>query len=169
MKKRTTQLLAELRTLASQATDNLYRRIGLAAEVMGDLDWIASVHGGSDLKAADALQDEYFRDLGGYVSLGKLLAMYRKITQPQWAEVKYDVAAVEVLYDEQTTETHERGERTSWKKVAEERAGKIEDLERQVKQLIEANGTLHEEVTELRAKCARLEGRLEERALVSAR
>lgn len=171
-KKRTTQLLAELRSLAGQAVANLYRRIGLAAEVMGDLDWIATVHGGSDLKAADALQDEYFRDLGGYVSLGKLIAMWRHVSESEWKECRYDVAAVEVIYDSTTRETHEKGERTSWKKVAEERGQKIDDLERQVTQLLESNGKLREENTELRAKVARLEGRIEEmdrRSLVNAR
>lgn len=87
MKKRTTQLLAELRTLSAESTKNLYRRIELAATVMEDLDWIASTHGGSDLKAADALRDEYFRDLGGYVSLGKLIAMYKGFSPSEWEDV----------------------------------------------------------------------------------
>lgn len=169
MKKRTTQLLAELRTLAQAAEKNLYQRIGLAREVLQDVDWIASVHGGSDLKAADALQDEYFRDLGGYVSLGKLMSMYRHVTREQWEELRYDVAAVEVVYDDATRETHEKGERTSWKKVAEERGQRVSELEKQVTQLLEANGQLREENTELRARVARLEGRLEERTALSVR
>jgi hypothetical protein len=162
MKKRTTQLLAELKTLARQAEANLYTRIGYACEVMADLDWIATVHGGSDLKASDALQDEYFRDLGGFISLGKLMAMYRKVEKQRWEEVKFDVAAVEVIYDDSNPDQVEKGKRTSWKKVAEERKAKIEELERQIKTLVEANGQLREEVTELRAKAARLEGRIEE-------
>ena len=162
MKKRTTQLLAELKILAKDAVSNLYKRIGLAAEVMADLDWIADIYGGSDLKAADALQDEYFRDLGGFISLGKLIAMYKEVEKTQWEEVRYDVAAVEVIYDGLGRETHERGERTSWKKIAEERGAKIEELERQVTQLLDANGKLREEATELRAKHARMEGRMEE-------
>lgn len=161
-KRRTAQLLDELKKLAGQAESNLYRRIGLACEVMSDLEWIATAHGGSDLKAADALQSEYFRDLGGYVSLGKLILMYQKIERQEWEEVKYDVAAVEVMYDDRTKEAKETGTRTSWKKVAEERAAKVAELERQVSQLLEANGKLREENTELRAKVARMEGRMEE-------
>lgn len=161
-KKRTPQLLAELKTLAGQAESNLYRRIGLAREVMADLDWIATVHGGSDLKAADALQTEYFRDLGGYVSLGKLMLMHEKVDQAEWVDVKYDVAAVEVLYDDRTRETRETGTRTSWKALAEERGAKVEELQHQVSKLLEANATLREENTELRAKVARMEGRMEE-------
>jgi hypothetical protein len=171
-KKRTSQLLAELAVLARAAEKNLYQRIGLAAEVLHDLDWIASVHGGSDLQAADALQDEYFRDLGGYVSLGKLILMYSKITAAEWETVKFDVAAVEVLYDDLSREAHEKGERTSWKKVAEERGVKLDDLQKQVSLLLEANGKLREENIELRAKVSRLEGRIEEmdrRTLVGSR
>jgi hypothetical protein len=168
-KKRTSQLLAELKTLAAIAVKNLYQRIGLAAEVMGDLDWIAMIHGGSDLKAADALQDEYFRDLGGYVSLGKLILMYQKVDQTQWEEARYDVAAVEVIYDGLTRETHEKGERTSWKKVAEERGERLEDVERSVKQIEEVAEVrkteverLREEVERLKAENANLRGRIEE-------
>jgi len=100
MKKRTTQLLAELKTLAKSAAENLYRRIGLAAEVLKDLDWIATIHGGSDMRAMDALQDEYFSELGGFISLGKLILMQEKIAEEEWKSVKYDVSAVEIMYDE---------------------------------------------------------------------
>lgn len=167
MKKRTTQLLAQLKTLAASAVDNLYTRIGLAAEVMSDLDWIASVHGGSDLKAADALQDQYFRDLGGYVSLGKLMAMYRKVEQRRWEEVRYDIAAVESIYDEEEPTPRVKGTKTAWKKVAEERGSRITELEKQVTQLLQANAELREENQQLRAKVAKLEGRLEERERIA--
>jgi hypothetical protein len=166
MKKRTTQLLAELKTLSSSAVQNLYRRIELAAQVMGDVDWIASVHGGSDLKAADALQDQYFRDLGGYVSLGKLIAMHKDVSKDQWEEAKYDVAAVEVIYDAESREVRETGQRTSWKKMAEERGAKLEDLERQIAPLLAANEQLREENAKLRNELARFEGRLEQAALM---
>ncbi len=169
MKRRTSQLLSELKTLAHEAEANLYKRISLAADVMSDMDWIAKVHDGSDLKAADALQSEYFRDLGGYVSLGKLIAMYQNVAQDEWQEVGYDVAAVEVIYDGQTRETHEKGERTSWKKIAEERGQKVEELEKQVAQLLAANARLTEENVELRAKVARRDGRLEQIELRSSR
>lgn len=175
MKKRTTQLLAELKVLAKDAVSNLYKRIGLAADVMADLEWIADIYGGSDLKAADALQDEYFRDLGGFISLGKLIAMYKSVEKTQWEEVRYDVAAVEVIYDDQATgEKAKRKSPTSWKKMYEEAAKKVEELMAQIGQLMDANGKLREENTELRAKHSRMEGRMEEverrdRQLTSAR
>lgn len=156
--------LSELKRLVKDAKANLYRRIELASSVLNDLDWIAKEHGGSELKAHDALQSEFFPDLGGYLSLGKLVQMYRNVNKSQWAECRYDVAAVEVVYDEQRQKTtsEEKGTRTSWKALAAERADEIDRLKAQVAQLMEANGTLREENTELRASVARLEGAMEE-------
>lgn len=168
-KKRTAQMLAELKKLAATAGNNLYERIKLASQVMADLDWIASVHGGNDLQAADALQDEFFRELGGFITLGKLIAMYKGVSIEQWQEVKYDIAAVEAIYNEETRETHEKGVRTSWKKVAEERGERIEQLERSSKQVEEVAAVrqteterLRNEVARLKEENAKLRGRIEE-------
>jgi hypothetical protein len=157
--------LTELKRLVKDAKANLYRRIELAATVLADLDWIAREHGGSELKAHDALQSEFFPDLGGYLSLGKLLQMYRKVGKPQWEECRYDIAAVEVVYDEQhqTTTAEERGSRTAWKKIAEERAERIEQLEAYVAKLTSENDRLSAENTDLRNRVARLEGAIDER------
>jgi len=172
-KKRTTQLLAELKTLASSAADNLYRRIGLAAEVMLDLDWIARTHDGSDLKAHDALQDGYFRDLGGFISLGKLIQMFSKIPVEQWKEVKFDVAAVEIMYNEATStepkDGGEKGVRTAWKPLAEERGKQVDRLTEQVKQTGDLATRQTAEIDQLKARICeltreneRLQGRVEE-------
>jgi len=165
----TRQALLELKKLAKSAADNLYRRIELSAQVMGDLDWIAAEHGGSDLKAQDALQDQFFKDLGGFVSLGKLIAMFRNVPQETWAELKYDVAAVEVVYDGQAVEKTEKGTKTAWKPIAEERGDKIECLQRQVSNVTELADKQRSEVELLRAKVEeltrendRLLGRVEE-------
>jgi len=163
-KRRTTQLLAQLKTLAESAMDNLYQRIGLASQVMSDLDWIASIFDGNDIKAYDTLTDEYFRDLGGYITLSKLIAMHNDVDESEWKALRYDIAAVEVVYDRKTKPTKEKGEsvRTSWKKEYEKMVEKASELETQVSQLLDANSTLREENLELRASVARLEGRIEE-------
>jgi len=164
IKRSTTQALAQLRTLAAEASANLYSRIGLAAEVLADLDWIATIFSGSDHKAVDAIQHEYFRDLGGYISLGKLLQMYARIDADGWKECKYDVAAVEVMYDELSSARPDSppAKRTCWKAIAEERGAKIEQLERQIAELVAANESLRDENMSLRAASSRLEGRIEE-------
>jgi hypothetical protein len=167
----TKQALRELKTLAAAAADNLYRRIELAATVMSDLDWIAEIHGGSDLKAQDALESEFFRDLGGYVTLGKLIAMYRHVPHDEWKGVKYDVAGVEAIYDGRvdTEDAGEKGKRTSWKQLAEERQDKIDRLESAHKQVSDLATRQTSELDQLRARVkeletenARLLGRIEE-------
>jgi len=161
---KTGKCLTELKSLVKAAKDNLYRRIELAAAVLSDLDWIAQVHGGSDLKAQDALQAEFFPDLNGYLSLGKLVAMYRHVEKSRWEEVRYDISAVEVLYDDsrsQTT-TEEKGQRTAWKAIAKDRLDEIERLKAQVGELTAAMQKLREENKSLVAQVARLEGRMEE-------
>jgi len=94
----TKKALAELKILAKSAADTLYRRIELSAQVLQDLDWIAREYGGSDLKAQDALQSEFFKELGGFIKLGTLIAMFRHVPKKKWIEVRYDIAAVEVIY-----------------------------------------------------------------------
>jgi hypothetical protein len=126
----TKEALLELKALASQATDNLYRRIGLAVQVLADLDWIATEHAGNDLKAQDALQSEFFRDLGGFLSLGELCAMYRALPQERWAALRYNVAAVHVVYRKLAQPESSRP-RPSYKAVAEEVKERVRLYEQQ--------------------------------------
>lgn len=156
MKTMTTkQALAELKSLSKAAADNLYRRLELSAKVMADLDWIAQVHGGSDLKAQDALQSEFFADLGGYVTLGTLLAMFRNVPKSEWATCRYNVAAVEVIYRDQANGVTKQGTRTAWKKIAEDRLEQLEAAEARIQELESI-------VSEQAAKIARQGGQIEQ-------
>ena len=154
--------LAELKSLTKAAKNNLYRRVELAAQILADLDWIAREHAGSEIKAHDALQSEFFPDLGGYLSLGKLIQMYHRIGRDRWEEVRYDVAAVEVMYDDQRTETatDEKGRRTSWKTIAMERAEDIEQLNVRVLQLARENAELRRQNAELRQENTELQAKV---------
>lgn len=152
------EALRELKQLAKAAADNLYRRIELATVVLSDLDWIATVHDGSDLKAQDALQSEFFKDLGGYITLGKLCAMYRAVPMKQWKECRYDIAAVEIIYDGQAageTTKAEQGKRTAWKSLAEERGEALAKAECELQ-------ALRGQVTRLGRENDRLRGRVEQ-------
>ena len=140
----TKECLRELKALVATAKLNIYRRVELAMTVLSDLNWIAAEHSGSDLKACDALQSEFFPDLNGYIPLGKLMAMYRTVPEPRWGEVRYDIAAVEAIYDaeHEPVPAGERGRRTAWKKIAEERAEEISRLEKRVGKLEADNASL---------------------------
>ena len=152
----TKQALAELKKLAKQAKDTLYRRIALAEQVLSDLDWIAQAHGGSDIKAQDAIEDEFFGELGGDPSLGKLRAMYRQFPKAKWEELRYKIRAIEILYDEQgEPQKRETGKRTAWKEIAEERGEKLEAAERKI-------ASLQSQVTDLTSENERLRGRIEQ-------
>jgi len=152
----TKKALTELKDLAKQAGTNIYRRLELAVQVLDDLDWIAAEHGGSDLKAQDAVETEFFPDLHGYVSLGKLIAMFRRVSRAQWAEVRFDIAAVEVLYDAQGDEDERAAaKRTAWKVVAEERGEKLAEIEH-------ALATVQADATKASTEVERLRGRIEQ-------
>ena len=167
----TKQCLMELKKLAATTRENIYRRVELAATVLGDLDWIAVEHGGDEFKAHDAVQNEFFPDLDGYVSLGKLIDTYQNFPKPKWEEYRFNVAAVVAAYDEQRSPGEERAATTriAWKQVAEERTeelartkaklGVMEDLStRQTAELT----ALREENARLRGETERLRGRIEE-------
>jgi len=165
MKKRTAQLLAQLKTLAASAKDNLYKRIGIASQVIDDVERVATEHGGDVDKAYDSLQENFFCELGGGIfDLSEVIEAYRNTSEDLWKQNRYNIALVVKTYRKQLQSTmpEEKGERTSWKKVAAERLQRVEQLEKQVAQLLETNGKLREENTELRAKVSRMEGRIEE-------
>jgi hypothetical protein len=165
MKRRTTQILAELKQLARDAEANLYRRIGLAAEALSDVDWLAASFGGCVDDACKALQDDYFRDLGGYVSLGKLLQMRRDVPEADWRSVGYDVAAVQVMHDDREIpggEDRKKPEKTAWKKMAADRLEEIESLKAQLKQQSARISELEAAVEAERVRSAKLEGQIEE-------
>lgn len=176
-KRRTTQLLAELRTLAKEARENLYRRVGLAAQVMADLDWIAAVHGGSDIKAAEALRDEYFHDIGGYITLGKLIQIHAKMPREEWDALRCNIAAIEVEYDRQYGPQPTKRESTHWKPIAEEQEQRADKAEAELsgsRELLDRQRTeldgLRDRVRQLELENERLKGRIEqlERSRIAA-
>jgi len=159
----TKQALAELKTLAKAAADTLYRRIELADQVLGDLDWIAREHGGSDLKAQDALQSEFFAELGDFITFGKLRAMFRDVPKAKWREARYNIAAVEAIYDEQApTKGGEKGKRTAWKAIAEKRGEELEKAQEKIAKLEGEIAKQEGDIATLRDENNRLKGRVEQ-------
>lgn len=157
MKTATKQALSQLKKLVKEATNNVYARIRHADTVMQDTQWIEEVHDGSDLKAQDALQSEFFPDLNGYITLGKLRAMYHNVSEEEWKKNRFDIAAVEIVYESQAESgPKDPRERTSWKKEAEKLADEVERYKLAHKQSSELARKLQEEVEQLRAEVERL-------------
>ena len=165
------QILAELKRLATDARDNIYRRAELAALALDNQDWIVREYDGCERKARDALSLEYFPDLDGYVSLGKIVEVWRNFPKARWAEYRYNVAAVVAAYNKEHTaiDRHEKGTRTNWKSVAEARGLDLEHAQDTVKSLracadqqLSEIEQLRQQIVELERENARLRGRIEE-------
>lgn len=157
MARSTNQNLKRLQTLADVADKNIFERIDLAAKVLADLDWVAENHENED-KARSWLESQFFNQLAGVFSLGKLFQIYEQFPdEKQWAEYRYDLPAMHSLWRErQSDDGGLTGTRTAWKPIAEEFKARCEELESE-------NASLKLQVAELTHKNAVLEGRLAER------
>jgi hypothetical protein len=169
-KQSTSRILARLKVLMSEAGAKLYERIGLASQVMKDTDWIAKNFDGSDLKALDAL-GEYFTDvIGGTIHVGKLIAMYDRIPESAWEERKYNLPAVEDLFDaEETDQEPKARKRTSWKELAGNLQDQLDAISAKSRvqgmetdSLKKENDNLRGENEQLREEVATLKGRIVE-------
>lgn len=170
--KTTTQKLARLKVLRDDAGANIYERCRLAAEVLADTDWIAAIHGGSLDAAEQAVQDEYFADLGGYVTLGTLTDIYRTFPdEAEWKARKYNLQVMEAEWEEARAEEREVKPRVrpQYKVLAEEAKERAEKAERQAEQVEtllsgerQSAARLREELETLRMENAELRGRVRE-------
>ena len=174
-KRRTTNLLAQLKTLASQAVDNVRERLALCDKVLEDRDWIAKTFSGDDpgKAAQDYLAEQYFADVKDFVALPKLLVLYRELDESVWAEYHGNLRA---LWEYREFQQHqpESGDkpvpsspRKSWKKDALDLREKVEDLEddksnleKLIKEQEETISQLRTKVRELELENASLEGRI---------
>lgn len=122
MNSDTKQALSKLKQLNAKVCESLYAMIGHAKTCLADTDWIAAEHEGDTFKAQDWLQSEFFPVVGGFVSLGKLIALFDRHPESTWREYRYnlqamiDVDAIEEIEEE----GGQHRERISWKARCEE-------------------------------------------------
>lgn len=160
---RTSQLLAELKTLANAARDNIYTRISIASQVLADTDWIATVHGGDEIKARDALQHEFFHELGGSYTLGTLIEIFKTFDEPTWKERRYNLQTMRALWEEQREVEGESVQRKRVKLAEYELAmKKVDESQQMISMLQEQLARANETVDDLREQNAVLRGRIEE-------
>ena len=174
MTKQTTKSkLAELKKLAGHAGELLYKRVRLAAEVLADGAWIEEAFDGDDMKAHDAVAEQYFGDLGGLMTVGEMIAIYHQFPeQAVWQTNRYNLCALDIEYHKQVAvdeDAEAKPERISWKtKTAEVIAEKnhVEAEAQRLRAAADSQSTelaaLRSRVKELEADNAMLRGRLEE-------
>lgn len=101
MTPETKNAITELRTLASNAAKCLYRRIELAALVIGDLDWIAEFHQGSDFKACDSLTEQYFADIGQLIHVRTLVDIFKAFPDKTvWENNRFNLVIMKGLWEQ---------------------------------------------------------------------
>ena len=97
----TKKAFLRLKELRDQAGPKIYERVSEAAKVMADHDWIIEVHCGDDDVAREAVQHEYFPDLGQLISLQTLLNIIKEFpTENEWKDNRYDLGLLKAMYEE---------------------------------------------------------------------
>lgn len=166
----TKEKLVELKSLMATAGRNVFQRCKLATEILADQDWIAEACDGSELKAIELIEDQYFSDLRGFITVGRLRQLYQAYSEErEWAEFRYDLGAMEAKYREDHPADINRGERKSWKQVAEALQEEVERLKMELRNREEKNRDQERAIARLEIKIEQLESQLNpDHELVSA-
>lgn len=78
----------------------LYRsRIATAATAVRDTRWVQQQFAGDTAACVRYLQDNWFADIGGFITLQKLFDIYDTIPEATWVEYNYNLRALELLHD----------------------------------------------------------------------
>lgn len=93
-----TRLLRQLKALATAAYDNLYERLELVSQLLDNTQWMQTHV--SPAAAIQTLQEEYFRDIGGFISLTKMLDIFKTFSRKQWEMYHFDLRAMQLIYDQ---------------------------------------------------------------------
>lgn len=167
-KKTPTQLEADLKRLASEGQSNLYQRLTIAATLLADTAWL-SHHGGSLDAAEEYVADKYFTEYRGLISFAKLHACFVKYDEATWKEYRYDVAAIESLYDESIEPEKQTKVRKSYKAECEDVTSKLAEAKARLATIermeVESRNKVHsqdERIRELEQENAELRGRVAE-------
>lgn len=164
-KKRTSQLLADLKRLAGESRENILARIKAAKQVLSDLNWVSDTYGGSDIKARDALQDEFFLELNGVFTLGTLIAIYDSFPdESTWKEHRYNLQTMRALWEEsRKKEDEDRQPRTRITRAEfDEQATQLQAVRQSLASREKTIQDLQETIERLREENAILRGRIEE-------
>lgn len=166
-----TKLKNKLRSMADKAGSAAYERLGLAAQLMLDKEWIAAEHGGDSHVALETIEAEFFHDLCGSVPLARLLKMREVVPEEEWRRHRYNLQRVAAAYAEQMAA--QKPEREKVERITREQYEKVqEDVEHfravarkqetETKQAQTEVQRLRTELDEKKTEIAVLRGRIEE-------
>jgi hypothetical protein len=178
MKSETRQNFIRLKELRDQAGNTLFERLRLATACLQDDDFVAEIHRGDIFRAQDAIAGEFFPDMIGpsvaKIDFAKMLSIYREFPEEQfWKDHKYNLIAMEILYDEKRKQAADlepkRSRRAATLKEIEELEGQAKQLGAVIEQrnkLIESKDRmieqLRQKIEDLTAENAYLKGRIAE-------
>ena len=93
MKSRTKEILADLKNRMGHAGKAVFERLGLAQELLKDLDWVAEK--GSLSNARDFIQTQYFGDVCLNTNISMLLCLREEFdTEDQWKAYNWNLEAM---------------------------------------------------------------------------
>lgn len=166
-------LIMRLRDLSNKAGENYYERIEIADTLLKDKEWVKLHYSGDAFRAADHLQECYFHDLCGLLTIWDLMHIYRKFPKKDdWVKHKYNLRKMnELIKVKQPANTSGGGATRRSAKIAD-----LEDLEQknvhlerklqtQTKVVDEKDrkiADLEAQIRTLQMEKARLQGRVEE-------
>lgn len=176
-----------LKELAGKAGELAFERVGLAAKLLADVHWLAEefpvgtkeedgkrVRTGGEEAARDYLEQDFFGDLCGALTLGQLLKIYQRFpTLAEWKRHNFHLArlwaaALEVEAAEKP-EPPKSERRKATVAMLEEAEESIQHwravAERQEREAVKASSSLAEirrKLEEKEREIARLQGRIEE-------
>ena len=96
------QLIAELENLRGKSGVLLLKRIDTAKTLLSDRDWLAGEPWrGDESKARDTIEEGYFGDLCGTLTLGQLLLLREEYPDDAaWKDAKYNLMVLWAKHEE---------------------------------------------------------------------
>ena len=170
MVQSTAKLLARLKELSDDAGVNYYERISIADSLMQDREWLKTSFKSDDYAAAEYLQDTFFHDLSGSMTIWMLLQIYRKFpNKTDWKNEGYNLrtlyAKCKPPIEKKTGGTRVAIKVADHEKLIQEVKEKQFEI-RKVKQLCQDHETeleaLQKTCNQLERENLKLKGRIEE-------
>ncbi len=165
------QILVRLRALTGEAGHNYFVRISLVHALLQNAAWLQSEHGGDSYRAAEALEDNYFHDVCGAVTLWQLLQIYQRFpAEADWQKHGYHIGkmleACKPAQEEAPCKTTRTVVKKAEMEAVQNRAAEAESqLKARVKEIKAKDQQivdLQDQVAKLKTENSKLLGRVEE-------